>query len=456
MAGSQQTAAPSAGRPSYFGVVLYLALVQSSLVYGATPPSVEADGVSLSLKAGTDGDVVLVTDAGSVKASGILAMVPVVTDHTEALLDTVQSISTLSTDVQQIREEAIAKNSKFEGRLAALEQAVAALPKAFDPQALVEELQALNKAVNKLTKAVCTDQGAASDDDGSCTIALPSCSPKEAEATATDGSYEVDWPGDHGSNVPVGVVASFVCKSGYGFKDGAAPSAALSTCRADGWTGLPASAACGACTTERCATCTGGLDNCDTCSNGKPPTISAAAEAVDLDLDATMVSFDTERLRTGSNDKDTWQYNSAEDMKRCLISQTAYKNPRAYYKCPIFSVEGGADPVWIEFDLKKDYLIDHVILYQYYLDKRSYNGQGVAVSKTGEFTEADTRWLLKRANDESGPATTNRGLKVKGDKFEARYVRFYSGGSPKGLTGAHFLHVDVVATPHVDVEETCE
>lgn len=84
------------------------------------------------------------------------------------------------TDVQQIREEAIAKNSKFEGRLASLEQAVAALPKAFDPQALVEELQALNKAVNKLTKAVCTDQGAASDDDGSCTIALPSCSPKEA------------------------------------------------------------------------------------------------------------------------------------------------------------------------------------------------------------------------------------------------------------------------------------
>lgn len=121
-----------------------------------------------------------------------------------------------------------------------------------------------------------------------------------------------------------------------------------------------------------------------------------------------MVSFDTERLRTGSNDKDTWQYNSAEDMKRCLISLTAYKNPREYYKCPIFSVEGGADPVWIEFDLKKDYLIDHVILYQYYLDKRSYNGQGVAVSKTGEFTEADTRWLLKRANDESGPATTNR------------------------------------------------
>lgn len=82
MAGSQQTAAPSAGRPSYFGVVLCLALVvQSSLVYGATPPSVEADGVSLSLKAGTDGDVVLVTDAGSVKASDILAMVPVVTDH---------------------------------------------------------------------------------------------------------------------------------------------------------------------------------------------------------------------------------------------------------------------------------------------------------------------------------------------------------------------------------------
>lgn len=81
MAGSQQTAAPSAGRPSYFGVVLYLALVQSSLVYGATPPSVEADGVSLSLKAGTDGDVVLVTDAGSVKASDILAMIPVVTDH---------------------------------------------------------------------------------------------------------------------------------------------------------------------------------------------------------------------------------------------------------------------------------------------------------------------------------------------------------------------------------------
>ena len=62
-------------------------------------------------------------------------------------------------------------------------------------------VQALTAAVNKITAALC-------DDGGDCSVTLPSCKPSEAEAGADDANMVVDWAGDHGKDVPVGVVAS--------------------------------------------------------------------------------------------------------------------------------------------------------------------------------------------------------------------------------------------------------
>ena len=65
--------------------------------------------------------------------------------QTQGLVDHTAGINDLSTDVQQIREAAIATGAGFETRLAALEAKVDAIPTAFDPGALVRDLQARTK-----------------------------------------------------------------------------------------------------------------------------------------------------------------------------------------------------------------------------------------------------------------------------------------------------------------------
>ena len=132
----------------------------------------------------------------------------------------------------------------------------------------------------------------------------------------------VDWAGDHGEDVPVGVVAKFTCKEGFDFAD-ASTTMFSSTCRSDGWTALPEADVCGECEINGCSTCPG-LQDCDACRDGKVLTRQGGEGK--LALDTSMVSFDLDKMRLVGGDSiggggGNYRYGTAEDSKKCTFNR---------------------------------------------------------------------------------------------------------------------------------------
>ena len=96
--------------------------------------------------------------------------------------------------------------------------------------------------------------------------------------------------------------------------------------------------------------------------------------------------------------------------------------------------------LYVTVDLGMIYPVDGVTIWHYHGDDRSYCGQKVAVSATGQFTGEEI--VVFDTGLEYGPTETEHGNAIAFDTTAARYVRHWSGRSDRN-TGIHFMEMDV-------------
>lgn len=384
------------------------------------------------------------------QASPTLTSTLLAASQTSATLAAVgKNVTALQTsiddDLQQLTDAAATRGTAVDARLEAIEVKLKALTEVQVPRLLtqqsgiVADLQGLTKTLNQLRGAVCSADSA----DGECKVALvPTCA---AADISCDSCSAIEWDGDHGDAVPLGVLAEFKCKSGQ-FID-PKKSSTTSTCRATGWTkpsvqGAPAA-------WPKCEAC---IANCDLCTNNKQCAECGSGYRkviggviAELRLDPEMVSIDP-------FDGD---YKDADDLmtdekKACLVDGRHFPNswkgcPNHHRKCPAsdkpgLEDTGDWDPAWVQLDLQSPHFIGDVTVWHYYADGRRYCKQSIKVSMTGEFSgEEETLWDTKGG---WGDPETAAGNTVSAGGTRARYVRHYSGGSSAN-PGVHFLEMQV-------------
>eukprot|EP01043_Picozoa_sp_COSAG02_P017040 COSAG02_NODE_764_length_17402_cov_14.275155_1_plen_567_part_00 len=96
--------------------------------------------------------------------------------------------------------------------------------------------------------------------------------------------------------------------------------------------------------------------------------------------------------------------------------------------------------LYVTVDLGQSYPVDGVTIWHYHGDDRSYCGQKVALSATGQFLgEELTVFDTARGY---GPTETEQGNAIAFETTAARYVRHWCGRSDQN-SGIHFMEIDI-------------
>ena len=100
--------------------------------------------------------------------------------------------------------------------------------------------------------------------------------------------------------------------------------------------------------------------------------------------------------------------------------------------------------LYVTVDLGQSYPVDGVTIWHYHGDDRSYCGQKVALSATGQFMGEEI--VVYETGQLYGDKETERGKAIVFDRIVARYVRHWSSRSDRN-TGIHFMEIDVYGSP---------
>eukprot|EP01043_Picozoa_sp_COSAG02_P000061 COSAG02_NODE_1_length_108762_cov_456.708287_61_plen_619_part_00 len=96
--------------------------------------------------------------------------------------------------------------------------------------------------------------------------------------------------------------------------------------------------------------------------------------------------------------------------------------------------------LYVTVDLQEIYPVDGVTLWHYHGDDRSYCGQKIALSATGQF-QGEEQVVFDTGRD-YGPTESEQGHAIAFESTAARYVRHWCGPSDRN-TGIHFMEVDI-------------
>ena len=96
--------------------------------------------------------------------------------------------------------------------------------------------------------------------------------------------------------------------------------------------------------------------------------------------------------------------------------------------------------LYVTVDLQENYPITGVTIWHYHGDDRSYCGQKVALSATGQFRGEEI--VVFDTGRNFGPTETEQGNAIVFEATNARYVRHWCGPSDRN-SGIHFMEMDI-------------
>lgn len=162
-------------------------------------------------------------------------------------------------------------------------------------------------------------------------------------------------------------------------------------------------------------------------------------------LTASNVILDNERPISVNGNPQRYDFNRQQARKACLVDGDT--DSQSWNKCPSYDQEtcSVSNAPYVTIDLKTKMRVGKVRVYHYADDGRTYCGQTIELSTTGNFV-GEQQYVHDDRHLANGHKEASNGVEVDGKGVVARFVRHTASRSNLN-TGVHFVEMEVDTAP---------